>query len=202
MHIASVSCTKYIVLQMKRSMGHTIAHRYIWDLFKYFCLERKLHVDLRSMCSTCRALGTLCPPCSHFTSTGVIAADLPHDLKPFWSYLPTSWRLFAVVQPSISCSGSWNEVPMGANKTGDNLDTRELFLLNTSTNGTCNKTEFSRENQGTWKEKWNRSPWRRQQEFVFPHAVLTAKCSTTVSCSKDVIARKTESPEERFFCYG
>ena len=65
----------------------------------------------------CSAPGTLCPPCSFFAPAGVIAADLPHDLKPLRSHLSTSERLFAIVNPSISCPGSRNEVPVKANKT-------------------------------------------------------------------------------------
>ena len=30
--------------------------------------------------------GTISPPCSHFTLAGVIAADLPHDVKPLQSH--------------------------------------------------------------------------------------------------------------------
>ena len=98
-------------------------------------------------------LSTLCPPCSHFASAGGIAANLPHGLKPWQSHIPTTGGLFVVVDPSISCWCSRNEVSMEANKTWDSLDTHELPLLDTCRNGTYNKTEFTWVIQGIWKER-------------------------------------------------
>ena len=134
---------------------------------------------------------TLCLPCLHFASAGFIALDLPHDLKPLRSHLPTSGRLLAVVDPSMLCSGSLNEIPMEANKTQDTLNTHELVLLNVQRNRTYNKTEFTRQSRGTWKEKKKQSPRRQRHESVFPRTVLTTKCSGTISCNKDVTARRT-----------
>ena len=145
--------------------------------------------------SFCSATSTLSPPCSSFAPTGVIATDLLHDLKPCRSHLPTSGGLFAVVDPSMSCSGPRNEVLMEANKTQDSLDIHELPIFDTRTNRTYNKTEFIRESRGTRKERKKQSPRRQWQESVFPHTALITKCSTTVSCNKDVIAQRTESPD-------
>ena len=89
----------------------------------------------------CSTPNTLCLPCSHFSLAGVIATDLPHDLKPLQSHLSTYGQLFAVVGPSISpCLR--NEAPVETNKTVDSLDTHELPPLDTQTNGTYSGTEF------------------------------------------------------------
>ena len=92
--------------------------------------------------SACSARGTLCSPCSYFASTGIIAVDLTHDLKPIRCHSPTSGPLFAVVGLSISCAGSRNEVPMEANKPRDSLDTHGVPLLDKRRNGTYYETEF------------------------------------------------------------
>ena len=108
--------------------------------------------------SSCSAPCTLCPPCSFFVPAGVIAADLPHYLKPLQSHLSTSERLFTIVNPSISCPGSRNEVPVKANKTRDSLDTHELHPLNTRKNGTYCGTEFTRRAEEHGKKGRNKGP--------------------------------------------
>ena len=134
-------------------MRHATAQGSILGLLQYSCTASKQHVDLHFASSYCSAPRVLCPPCSHFASTGVIAANLPHDQKPLQSHSPTSRRLFVVVHPSISCSDSCNEVPTEANKTRDILDRHQLPLLDTQRNGTYNETEFTKESRGIWKER-------------------------------------------------
>ena len=94
------------------------------------------------------ALSTLCRPCLFFAPAAIIAADLLHDLKPLRSHLPTSGRLFAIVDPSILCTGSRNKVRVEANKTRDSLDTHELHPLDKRRNGMYGETEFTRRAEG------------------------------------------------------